>query len=178
MKEDVERAQMTFPSLTTDNMNSVFSAIHHCWPSSTRREYSSVPLKTSNWRSGFCWKSKARLRQSFPFVFSSKSKQDGKKIGPNGTFCNLRGAIGSEKRHWTALIFLFWPLVLLAALLQNSYALSLHNQMLLLALRTAFFPKRRFPVVSCLSWQHNLTVSFKGWAGFSVFSWELPLSHC
>lgn len=73
---------------------------------------------------------------------------------------------------------LFWPLVLLAALLQNSYALSLHNQMLLLALRTAFFQKRRFPVISDLSWQHNLTVSFKGWASFSVFSRELPLSHC
>lgn len=108
MKEDVERARMTSPSLTTDNMNSVFSAIRHCWPSSTRRECSSVPLKTSNWCSGFCWKSKARLRQRFPVVFSSKSKRDSKKIAPSGTFCNLRGAIGSEKRHSTALIFLFF----------------------------------------------------------------------
>lgn len=176
MKEDVERAQMTFPSLTTDNMNSVFSAIRHCWPSSTRREYSSVPLKTSNWCSGFCWKSKARLRQSFPFVFSSKSKQDGKKIAPNGTFCHLRGAIGSEKRHWRHFVLAIG--VAGCSFTKLIYALSLHNQMLLLALRTAFFPKRRFPVVSGLSWQHNLTVSFKGWAGFSVFSWELPLSHC
>lgn len=49
MKEDVERARMTFPSLMTDNMSLVFSATRPCWPSSARTECSSVPSKTSKW---------------------------------------------------------------------------------------------------------------------------------
>lgn len=71
MKEDVERARMTFPSLMTDDMSLVFSATRPCWPSSARRECSSVPSKTSKW----CSK-----RVSSLFCLFHGNKREQKKI--------------------------------------------------------------------------------------------------
>lgn len=79
-KEDAERAPMTFPSLTTGYTNFVFSAIHLCWPSSGRKGYSSVPLKTSERCSELCWVSTTPLHQNVPFVCSSKSNHNNKKM--------------------------------------------------------------------------------------------------
>lgn len=48
-KEAVERAQMTSLSQLTDSMSWAFSETRPCWPSTARRECSSVPLKTSEY---------------------------------------------------------------------------------------------------------------------------------
>lgn len=67
MKEDVERAQMTFPSLMTDDMSLAFSATRPCWLSFARRECSSVPSKTSKWCCVCCKKEFFSLKKYRPF---------------------------------------------------------------------------------------------------------------